>query len=96
MFRSETIINSLLIEVDALNCRLTNIQQAYSNTLHFGLRERLIYENINISQRLNEIFSIAKELKNRNSEKISLSNLLVEKCKRIISQKTIDNNLFFL
>ena len=96
MFRSETIINSLLIEVDSLSCRMTNIQQAYSNTSHFGLRERLIYENINISQRINEIFFIAKELKNRKAEKISLSNLLVEKCKRIISQKTIENNLFFL
>ena len=84
------------MEVDSLSYRITNIHQAYFNTSHVGLRDRLIYENKNISQRLNEIFSIAKELNNRNNEKISFSRLLLEKCKRTINQKSIGKNLFFL
>ena len=96
MYKSESIINNLLREVDSLSYRITNIHQAYLNTLHVGLRERLYYENKNISLRLKEIFSIAKVLKNRNNENISFSSLLVEKCKRTIDQKTIEKNLFFL
>ena len=96
MYKSESIINNLLIEVDSLSYRITNIQQAYFNTSHVGLRDRLFYENKNISQRLNEIFSIAKVLNNRNNVNISFSSLLVEKCKRTIDQKRIEKNLFFL
>ena len=96
MFRSETIINSLLIEVDSLSCRLTNIHQAYCNTSHVRLRERLFHENNRIFQRLTEILSIAKLLKDRNIENISFSNLLVEKCERTIAQERIEKNLFFL
>ena len=84
------------MEVDSLSNRITNIHQTYLNTSHVGLRERLFYENKNISQRLNEIFLIAKLLKDRNNEQISFSSLLVEKCKRTIAQKRIEKNLFFL
>ena len=96
MNRSESIINNFLIEVDALSYRINNIHQSFLNTSHVGLRERLFYENINISQRLNEIFSIAKLLKDRNNEHISFSSLLVEKCERAIAKKRIEKNLFFL
>ena len=84
------------MEVDSLSCRITNIHQAYCNTSHQGLRERLIYENKNISLRLNEIFSIAKVLKNTNNEDFSFSSLLVEKCERTIAKKRIEKNLFLL
>ena len=84
------------MEVDSLSQRITNIHNAYFNTSNVGLRERLFYENKNISQRLNDIFSISKLLKNRNNENISFSNLLVEKCKRTINQKRIEKNLYFL
>ncbi len=84
------------MEVESLSYRITNIHQAYLNTTHVGLRDRLFYENKKISDRLNEIFSISKLLKNRNSENISFSSLLVEKCKRTIDQKRIEKNLFFL
>ena len=84
------------MEVDSIGLRITNIHQAYCNTSHLGLRERLFYENIKISQRLNEIFSIAKVLKKRTNEKVSFSSLLVEKCKRTINKKRIEKNLFFL
>ena len=96
MLKSESIINNLLIEVDSLSYRITNIHQAYFNTSHVGLRERLIYENRSISERLKEIFSIAKAFKIRNNENISFSSLLVEKCQRTIAQKRIEKNLFFL
>ena len=84
------------MEVDSLSYRITNIHQTYSNTSHMRLRERLIYEYESISQRLYEIFSIAKLLKNRNNENISFSSLLVEKCERTIAKKRIEKNLFFL
>ena len=96
MYKSESIIDNLLMEVDLLSCRITNIHQAFCNTSHLGLRERLFYENKSISLRLNEIFSIAKILKNRNNENISFSSLLVEKCERTIAQTRIGKNLFFL
>ncbi len=96
MYKSESIINNLLSEVDSLSHRITNIHQAYSNTSHLGLRERLLDENKNISRRLNEIFSISKVLKGRNNENISFSSLLVEKCERTFAQKRIEKNLFFL
>ena len=84
------------MEVESLSYRIKNIHQAYLNTSHIGLRDRLFDENKKISQRINEIFSIAKVLKNRNNENISFSSLLVEKCKRTIDQKRIEKNLFFL
>ena len=96
MYRSESIINSLLREVDLLSCRITNIKRTYSNTAHVGLRERLIYENKKISQRLSEIFSIAQFLEDRKHEKISFSSLLLEKCERTILQERTEMNLFFL
>ncbi len=96
MHISESIINNLLIEVDALSYRISNIHQTFLNTSHVGLRERLFNENIKISQRLNEIFSIAKVLKDRNNENISFSSLLVEKCERTIAKERIEKNLFFL
>ena len=96
MYRSESIIHNLLREVDSLSMRITNIMQAYCNTAHLGLRERLFFESKIISLRLNEIFSIAKMLNKRTKESISLSSLLIEKCERTISQKDIEKNLFFL
>ena len=84
------------MEVDSLSYRINNIHQTYLNTSHLGLRERLFYENKNISQRLNEILSIAKVLKYRNNEHISFTSVLVEKCERTIAKKRIEKNLFFL
>ena len=96
MYKPESIVNNLLMEVDMLSNRIVNIHQAYFNTSNLGLRERLFYENKNISERLNQIFSIAKILNDRNHEQISFSSLLVEKCVRTIAQKRKRENLFFL
>ena len=96
MYRSDSVTSNLLIEVDSLSNRIENIKQSYSNTTHQGLRVRLFYENKSIFQRLNEIYSIAKFLKNRTIEKISLTSLLLEKSKRTIAQTKLEKNLFFL
>ena len=96
MYRSESVTSNLLIEVNSLSNRIENIKHSYSNTTHEGLRVRLFYENKIIFQRLNEIYSIAKFLKNRTVEKISFTSLLLEKSKRTIAQTRIEKNLFFL
>ena len=96
MYKSESLTSNLLMEVDSLSNRITNIKQFYSNTAHEGLRERLFYENKNIFQRLNEIYSIAKFLKNRTIEKISFTSLLLEKSERTIYQASMEKDLFFL
>ena len=96
MYRSESLTSNLLIEIDSLSNRIENIKQSYSNTTHEGLRVRLFYENKSIFQRLNQIYLIAKCLKNRTIEKISITNLLLEKSKRTITQTKIEKNLFFL
>ena len=96
MYKSDSIISILLMEVDSLSNRIANIKQAYFNTSHVGLRKRLFDENKNISQRLNEIFSIAKVLRDRNNENLSFSSLLVEKCERTITQTKMEKDLFFL
>ena len=96
MYRSESLINDLLMEVDSLSNRVTNILQAYSNTSHLGLRERLFDENNSIYQRLNEILTIAKKFKIKSNSQISFSSLLVERCERIINKTRKEKNLFFL
>ncbi len=96
MYRSESIVNNLIIEVDSLSNRLTNIKRDYCNTSHFRLRERFLSEKRSISQRLNEIYSIAKVLKIRNNSKTSFSKLLVEICERSISKTRMEKDLFFL
>ncbi len=96
MYRSESIISNLLMEVDSLTNRITNIKHAYFNTANDGLRKRLFNENKNISQRLNEIHSIAKYLKNRTMNNVSFSSLLLEKSERTLAQTKMEKNLFFL
>ena len=95
MYKSESIISNLLIEIDSLSNRVSNIKQAYINTTHNGLRKRLFYENKKIYQRLKEIDSIAKVLRNRTFDKISFTSLLLEKSKRTINQTKMERNLFF-
>ena len=96
MYLSESITSNLLIEVDSLSNRINHIKCCYNNTAHYGLRQRLFFENMNISQRLKEINSIAKFLKTRTIEKVSFTSLLLEMSERTIAQTKIQKNLFFL
>ena len=62
MKESQSITNSLLIEVDLLSNRLRNIKQSFKITHNKGLKERLFSENENIFKRVCEIYKIAELL----------------------------------
>ena len=94
MAESEYIVNNLFQEIDFLSSRIKNIQQTYFNTANDRLKERLIIENKAIIERVNEISSIANLLNSRSNEQISFSNLLLEKCNRIIIDTRLKRNLF--
>jgi len=93
---SESIINNLLEEVDSLTFRIRNINQCLMRTFNTGLIKRLFKENELIFLRLNEILKISKILNKNNPDKITLSSLLEEKCKRSLHEATTERNLFFL
>jgi len=95
MKESQSLTNSLLIEVDILSNRLKNIKQSFKTTDNRSLKERLFSENKNIFKRVNEIYKIA-ELLNKKNEKINFSNLLFEITKRTLNENKFESNLFFL
>ena len=96
MKESQSITNSLLIEIDILSNRLKNIKQSFKTTENKSLKERLFSENKNIFKRVNEIYKIANLLNKNNTEKINFSNLLVEITKRTLNENKFESNLFFL
>ena len=96
MKESQSVTNSLLIEVDILSNRLKNIKQSFKTTENKSLRERLFSENKNIFKRVNEIYKIAELLNKKNNEKINFSKLLVEISKSILNENKIESHLFFL
>ena len=96
MQESQSVTNSLLIEVDILSNRLKNIKQSFKITNNKALKERLFLENKNIFKRVNEIHKIAELLNKKNNEKINYPKLLVEASKRILNENKFESNLFFL
>ena len=96
MKESQSVTNSLLIEVDILSNRLKNIKRSFKTTNNKALKERLFLENKNIFKRVNEIYKIAELLNKKNNEKINFSKLLVEISKRILNENKFESNLFFL
>ena len=96
MKESQSVTNSLLIEVDFLSNRLKNIKESFKTTNNKALKERLFLENKNIFKRVNEIYKIAELLNKNNNEKINFSELLVEISKRILNENKFESNLFFL
>ena len=96
MKESQSVTNSLLIEVDILSNRLKNIKQSFKTTNNKALKERLFLENKNIFKRVNEIYNRAELLNKKNNNKINFSNLLVEISKRILNENKFESNLFFL
>ena len=95
MKESQSITNTLLIEVDVLSNRLRTIKQSFKTTHNKGLRERLFSENKNIFKRVREIHKIAKLLNKARNEKLNFSNLLFEKTKRTLNENKFESNLFF-
>ena len=96
MKESQSLTNSLLIEVDILSNRLKNIKQSFKTTNNKALKERLFSENKNIFKRINEIYRISELLNKNNNEKINFSNLLFEITKRTLNENKFESNLFFL
>ena len=96
MKESQSVTNSLLIEVDILSNRLKNIKLSFKTTNNKALKERLFLENKNIFKRVNEIYKIAEILNKKNNDKINFSKLLVEISKRILNENKFESNLFFL
>ena len=95
MKESQSLTNSLLMEVDFLSNRLRNIKQSYKTTENKSFKVRLFTENKNIFKRVKEIYKIASFL-NKNNEKINFSNLLFEITKRTLNENKFESNLFFL
>ncbi len=93
---SESIINNLLIEVDSLTCRLRSIKLSFQTTSNDRLKERLIYENKSIFERVNDINKTALYLNRNGNEKISFSSLLLEKSRRTLKEVSKESNLFFI
>ena len=59
---SESIINNLLMEVDSLTFRHRSIKISFNTTSNSRLKERFIYENKAIFERVNDINKIAQYL----------------------------------
>ena len=93
---SESIINNLLMEVDSLTCRLRSIKQSFQTTSNNKLKERFIYENKTIFERVNDINKTALYLNKSANEKLSFSSLLLEKSKRTLKEMRTESNLFFI
>ena len=96
MKESQSLTNTLLMEVEVLSNRLRNIKQSYKSTENKALKCRLFSENKNLFKRVNEIYKIAELLNKNNTENINFSNLLVEITKRILNENKFESNLFFL
>ena len=96
MKESQSLTNNLLMEVEVLSNRLRNIKQTYKSTENKALKGRLVSENKNLFKRVIEIYKIAELLNKNNTEKINISNLLVEITKRTLNEDKFESNLFFL
>ena len=96
MKESQSVTNSLLIEVDFLSNRLKNIKKSFKTTNNKALKERLFSENKNIFKRINEIYKIAENLEKSNNKEFNFSALLFEKTKRSLNENKFESNLFFL
>ena len=92
---SASIINTLLTEVDSLTYRIRSIKQTYKTTSNYRLRGRLIFENKNIIERVNEIYKISELLNKRKSDNLNFSYLLMEKSKRTLNETKYLSNLYF-
>ena len=95
MKESQSLTNSLLMEIEVLSNRLRNIKQSYKSTENKALKGRLFSENKNLFKRVSEIYKIA-ELLNKKNGKINFSNLLFEITKRTLNENKFESNLFFL
>ena len=84
------------MEVDLLTCRLRSIKLLFQTTSNNRLKERFIYENKTILERVNDINKTALYLNKRANNQLSFSSLLLEKSKRTLKEIRTESNLFFI
>ncbi len=84
------------MEVDSLTFRLRSIKQSFQTTSNNRLKERFIYENKTIFERVNDINKTALYLNKSGNENLSFSSLLLEKSKRTLQEIRTESNLFFI
>jgi len=84
------------MEVDSLTCRLRSIKLSFQTTSNNRLKERFIYENKTIFERVIDINKTALYLNKICNEKLSFSSLLLEKSKRTLKEISKESNLFFI
>ena len=93
---SETIIENLLKEIEVLTNRTCHIKKIYKSIYDNQLKERILKEHNLLKERFLKINNTAKLIRNHSPHEISLSCLLIEKCKRIDNEMIQNNKLFFV
>ena len=93
---SESIVGNLLLELDSISSRMKNISLIYKQTINRDLKDRLILEHKELETRSKEISYIAKNLRVKSPEKLTLLNLLKELCIRIKRDFFYSQNLFII
>ena len=92
---SESIVENLFKEIDWIISRKKSIVLNLKETNNSNLKFRLESEFALHINRLLTIKKLSLEIQNLNKESVSLSSLLVEKCKRTNSEVLKGNELFF-
>ena len=93
---AESLIESFLKEIEFITDRLQIINESYQSIMSNELKERLINEYKDLKKRYKEISEISFSISNRTKDKITISNLLNEKCERGYEEICKNNNLFFV
>ena len=93
---AESLIESFLKEIEFITDRLQIINESYQSIMSNELKERLINEYKDLKKRYKEISEISFSISNRTKDKITISNLLNEKCERGYKEICKNNNLFFV
>ena len=93
--KSETIVENLFKELDFIILRSRAIRLSVQGTNNISLKNRLKKEFMALNCRLVNIQSTILDIYKFTNVEVSLSGLLLEKCKRINSQVYDNRELFF-
>ena len=93
---SESLIESFFKEIEFIADRLQIIKESYKSIMSNELKKRLLNEYKDLKKRYKEISEISSSISNRTEDKITISNLLNEKCERIYKEICQNSNLFFV
>ena len=93
--KSETIVENLFKELDFIILRSKAIRLSVKGTNNINLKKRLKKEFMTLNYRLFNIQKTIIDIYKFTDDEVSLSGLLLEKCKRINSQVYDNRELFF-